>query len=318
MVQGGALGVSDGSPPYHQTIDMPESTIVGDPGLAGSSAPARNEGAGAVRNASFLATPPAAETPPPATAGSVDRDEDAADASRIVDRFISAAEARGLPVKMLRELRRRGYRIKGGAVKNHVSPWFNSLNLTDEVLSSLAGNNPLKGIVHTFYHEATHAWFDLNSDRRDVAALQAASIDHYEDSPLEQGNRIVGTADDPERIFLEAAATYVEHRVTRWLRTVETLEFLAHDPDVKPELIAGLLEELKSEYDAQMAQRVFGYEMEGGVLGFGAEQSYTTRPLLASLRAFLNRELLEGRIADRFDEDKLLQALARMVSGRAR
>jgi hypothetical protein len=60
-------------------------------------------------------------------------------------------------------------------------------------------------------------------------------------------------------------------------------------------------ERLRDDYNRQMAQVVFGYSEEGGFLGLGSEQAYTTRAMTAEMKNFLDHELLEDKIPDTFD-----------------
>jgi hypothetical protein len=199
-----------------------------------------------------------------------------------------------------------------------VIPWFNRLVLTEETLSALRTDDVRMalGELGTLYHEATHAWLDLE-ERGYVTALRLLSKGHYAGSPLEVNRTQIGVADDPNRIFQEAAGSYVEHRVVTWLRTLRFLEVLARDPEVNTAHIGPSLEKVRAEYDAEMSRRVFGYEDEGGFLGFGSEQAYTTRPIRNDLRAYLDTAVLEGRIPDRFEQDPRLHALAAEAARRA-
>jgi hypothetical protein len=254
--------------------------------------------------------------PPPRAPADSQTDQPTVDTpGEIVDHVVNQLQTLGLPVQMLRDVRRSGYEISGGASEDHVSPWFNKLSLRDETWEQLrtfdlGSDIFVIGSVGTLYHEATHAWMDLNSRRADVTALRELSRIYYSDSPLvDFRDKQVGYADDPNRIFEEAAAAYVDHRMEVWLRTFKVLEILARDPEVRTEFIADQLAKIQADYDSQMADHVFGYEMEGGILGFGGMQAATTLPIRDDLRQFLNIELLERRIVDNFEDDEVFRTL---------
>jgi hypothetical protein len=237
----------------------------------------------------------------------------APDPGPTIDRFIRDAEPLGLPVRLVREIRHRDYRIVGGAAWPRTIPLLDTLVLKDDQLRALATSDLLKidaGSVGALYHEATHAWFDLNADNTHVRALAELSRIHYSGSPLEIGDKHVGFADDPKRIVQEAAAAYVTHRITAWLVARKQLEVLARDPEVRPEVIKDELAKVRSTYDERMSRRVFGYEDEG-------DQASTTKEIRDDLRLFLEEHLMEGRIRDRFEDDPQLRALAAEAAGRA-
>jgi hypothetical protein len=72
---------------------------------------------------------------------------------------------------------------------------------------------------------------------------------------------------------------------------------------------------LQADYNRRMGEVVFGYSEEGGFLGIGSEQVETTRAMSRRMKAFLDRELLEGRIPDRFGAVAGFQQLLAQAGG---
>jgi hypothetical protein len=80
------------------------------------------------------------------------------------------------------------------------------------------------------------------------------------------------------------------------------------------DLTLELLEELRGEYDQQMALDVFGYSDEGGhpcLFGVGARETATTRAMTGEMKDFLDTHVLEGGIPHRFEERVDYQLLVR-------
>jgi hypothetical protein len=223
--------------------------------------------------------------------------------------FVSAAEGFGLPVRFLEEVGRSYAIVVEKGDSDRVRTVLNRLILSTETMDNvqnLSLDGGMKGSsgIGTIFHEATHAWLDLNSDRPEVAGLTARGEEHYEGAPLQGG----GVTSDPWRVFQEAAASYVGERAGRWWSTFQMLSSLAAAQKLTPDKL-GLVQ---AKYDQEMAETVFGYSAEGGFLGIGASHRYTSRPSPLALRRFLDQTLLEGKIPAQFSQ---VAAFSRFRSG---
>jgi len=224
--------------------------------------------------------------------------------------FILNAEKCGLPVGFMRVVN-TGYTIDEGSDSdsNTANTRTNTLSIRKSDLA-MVGNNLSFAPPHDkaralqpIYHEATHAWFDLKEDDGDVKTIVREGERYYENSPLE--DKTVG--DDPDRIFQEAAASYVGHRIAAWWVTVDLM--LSYVADADADLKRGAthrarvvtkLKELRRDYGTEMAKRVFGYQ-EVGWPAF-KKQRETTRSIYPSLKDYCDRVLLESKIPDQFDQ----------------
>lgn len=214
--------------------------------------------------------------------------------------FIDNAERYGMPVRFLRYVE-RNYGIASGG-SDAVTPAINLMSLEEETLQSVEHISPMPPFgegtgVQTIYHESTHAYFDLLSGEPAVSDVIRHGEAHYEEAPLQGG----GTGDDPERIFQEAAASYVGHRVSTWWLAFEELSMAVAGrfPDA---ILSTWIDRTRNNYNNRMAERTFGYQETGGFLGFGTSQTETTRQMSQQLKDFLDNHLLEGKIPDNFDE----------------
>ena len=214
---------------------------------------------------------------------------------RVYRKFIREMQSHGLPVRFLRKVERDVPIDLGTSIDAYRD---NQLFLTDETLTEVEEmelGNATGGsrAIQTIYHEATHAYLDLMKDHPRFRRFMARGERHYEGAPLAGGE----VADDPWRVFQEAAASYVGHRVSAWWLAYDTLAIRIQ----RHRLTDRVLGQIRRDYDAAMAERVFGYEYEGGFLGIGDEQVETTRPMTTEMKTFLDRELLENKIPERFD-----------------
>jgi hypothetical protein len=234
--------------------------------------------------------------------------------------FTRRVEAHGLPVKLLQRVG-RDYTFLVGS-HEHVNPILNTIMLDQNTLESAAGAAPGKPIgessaIRTVYEEATHAYLDLVADTPKFRRFIAGGERHYTGARTTEG--VPNT--DPMRVFQEAAGTYVGHRAALWWTVYDQLAAYVHgsrDSAYAARLLnTGQIARLHSDYNAGMAARVFGYSDEGGFLGFGAEQMETTRPLTGEMKAFLDQELLEGKIPDNFDDVPTFQKLAAQIKDAA-
>jgi hypothetical protein len=233
--------------------------------------------------------------------------------------FIADARRSDLPVKFLQEVASSNYSFVPGWT-SLVFPTINVMMLHSSDLPpsgypSFESLGVVAG-VGTVYHESTHAWIDINSGRPQVAALIASGIQHYESAPLEQGR----TADEPDRIFQEAIASYVGHRAASYLHTCIVLK------QVDSKLKRGVRMEERSlkrflqiarqasdEYDRNMSERLFGYQNQGWVWEKGDSQKETLRGMTNAMKRFADELLLENMIPDFFSRTSQPAAIWRKL-----
>lgn len=226
-------------------------------------------------------------------------------AKQMYDNFVTNAERYGLPVRFLRRVG-RDYDISFGS-SSAVNYWLNTMTLEETDLrsaSQMAPDLPIgeASSIRTIYEEATHAYLDLVSNEQRFSLFIAAGERHYRGAPMTGGK----ITTDPGRVFQEAAANYVANRAATWWSTFESLSIYASLASRDP-AAAGRLRQmnsfarLRNDYNRQMAAVVFGYSEEGGFLGIGSEQVETTRAMTNQMKIFLDHELLEDKIPDRFE-----------------
>jgi hypothetical protein len=238
-------------------------------------------------------------------------------AKQMYDDFVRNAERYGLPVRFLRRVG-RDYSISFGS-SSAVNPWFNTMTLEEEELRSGSQMAPALPIgeataIQTIYHEATHAYLDLLSNDPRFSQFITAGEQHYQGARTTQG----ATTTDPERVFHEAAASYVGHRAATWWSTFESLSIYVSMARTNPAAAGRLrqmnsFERVREDYNRQMSQIVFGYSEEGGFLGVGSRQATTTRAMTGQMKTFLDHELLEDKIPDRFEAVAGFQQLLRQA-----
>ena len=226
-------------------------------------------------------------------------------ARQLYDSFVGNAERYGLPVRFLRRVG-RNYSIGFGS-SSAVNYWLNTMTLEEEDLRSASQMAPTLPVgeasaIRTIYEEATHAYLDLVSNEPRFSRFIAAGERHYQGARTTRGT----TTTDPGRVFQEAAGTYVAHRAAVWWSTFESLSIFAGMSSSDPAAASRLRQRnmfgrLRDDYNRQMAEVVFGYSEEGGFLGIGSEQVETTRPMTGGMKTFLDHELLEDKIPDRFE-----------------
>lgn len=135
-------------------------------------------------------------------------------------------------------------------------------------------------IVSTLYHEMTHAWLWLDEfANTEIQNLNAAGVAHYTSAV---GAR--GTSLDAQIAFTEAAAYYVEDRVTRWCRALERLNRLVRNPPASPAVLRSEVELVVDTYDT------FGSMVYGVVM----DERITTPELSTALRNAIDRHVLDG------------------------
>ncbi len=163
--------------------------------------------------------------------------------------------------------------------------------------------------IGTLFHESVHAWFDVNTDNAEVKQLSESGAKYYENAPLlpPPGSSGQQVASDHERVFQEAAATYVEFRVTEWLTTYESLQKMLEDPAIA-EGSDGDLKEVMDRYNRRVGRQDFGYEEN-----WRGTQFPTTKPISEELRTYLDQVILEGKMPSTFDEDQILKGMAEKI-----
>jgi hypothetical protein len=204
---------------------------------------------------------------------------------------VAAARFRGLPTQFLENISEHYSIWEGNA---HTKPMVNVIVLPPDSLSAwreISMDRTANGL-HNFYHETTHAFLDLKSDDPKFAKFINDGERYYEGAILENGER----ASDPHRLFQEAAAQYVQHRVALFYRTLSILRVLACVQEVMPARIPEDLAKITREYVDGANQPIFAYERP-----FLGEQEHTTRDISPEIKSFLDQELLEGKIPPDFD-----------------
>ena len=107
---------------------------------------------------------------------------------------------------------------------------------------------------------------------------------------------------DKGKLFREAVGEYVDHRVNAWWKARVNLTNYAE----KGILNAEKLEKIRKQYDEDMADLVHGYGKSLPVIG---NDSQTAKSLSQELKGFIDREILEGKIPDKFDDVKEFQRI---------
>ena len=220
--------------------------------------------------------------------------------------FMFSAAGNGLPVKFLLDVARlttislreiNEYQTFGGWLLVNMdegvvlNPWRPSQSLE----------------VQRVYHESTHAYLYQHKDEAPIKQFYERGSRYYENAPTQFG----GTASDSEVAFQEACAVYVGNRAAAWWAAYTKLAKIATGDlsvtrqvsmrkkagDPLETVTLHEIDEARSEYESTMAERVVGYAVEGS-----PRQNLLTRPISGDLRTFLDRELLEGKIPDKFDD----------------
>ena len=240
-------------------------------------------------------------------------------ASEKYQQLIAEAERYGLPVQALK-LVAKSYSFREGGDDDYIKPLWDLMNLRADTLDKVGGLRATgpKSIMAgsglaTVYHESTHAWLDVTASEKLTKEAIAEGERHYQAAPLVGGR----TGDNADRLLTEAAGEYVGHRVAAWWAAFNRLS-LAAAGEVPADKIEDWIEETRSQYDSEMNERTFGYEMEGGLFGVGGEQVHTTKPMSDKLKSFLDSSVLENKIPERFDDVSGFPALMEAARGRGR
>lgn len=233
--------------------------------------------------------------------------------------IIRNAEHHKLPTNFLREVS-SSYTFGSLSQENdYVKPYLNYMNLTQDTLhDALSGSGeeiprePVNGAagIGTIYHESTHAYLDLMEDDPEFENFIERGEAYYKDAPLRDGT----FANDPERVFQEAAASYVGTRVSNWWSAYEMLSILAEkkksrnisdkEIDIRSRTIDRILEDYNNT-----ASDSYGYQEKGGFLGYGSHQVETDRKMSPGMVKFLEEKFLEGKIPRNFEDEVIFRNL---------
>ncbi len=261
---------------------------------------------------------------------------------RIIDNFIIAARKYGLPVNFITRVRKTRYNFRGDASENFAQKqclWLlekmrpatcSSVNLTPDVRESIETfTNRVSSkldvtSISTLYHESTHAYFYLIQEQDPTLLkfhptalkLIEEGIKYYEKAPLVNGE----SADDPERVFMEAAATYVGSEIARWLITYELLNRLLErlnrpNAEMIPLHIARqILQKTIDRYNKP--EGYYGYQNVYKWLWFGKQQVSTRKPIMPRLKIFLDTALLEHKIPPFFNSVQKFQEVMKAIKSK--
>jgi hypothetical protein len=152
----------------------------------------------------------------------------------------------------------------------------------------------LEARLAQLYHESLHAYIDVGSNAA-TKRIMTIGEGYYKDAPLENGS----TVSDTEKVTQEAACEYAGNRVQYWWIAFQNLATITAviDSEVKfkPE---------KLKRDAVFAQDYYNKNI--GALNFGYEsgtlknESHVLKPIFPELKAYVDNEILEGKITDTF------------------
>ena len=216
--------------------------------------------------------------------------------------FVSAVEAFGMPVRFLRSVGKEAkiHTERGSLDRYLITPFEDTLRLTDETMNDVADMSLTRRSsqtlgVQTIYHESTHAYLYLHKNNEPIRSFYARGTQYYQGA----GTAHKRTTSDPEMVFQEACAVYVGNRAAAWWLALYTLSMFIAKGMLTPKWI----DYIRTAYDKTMTEVVVGYSVEGG------EQDPTTRPIDPGMRAFLDSELLENKITDKFDQVPLFSGI---------
>ena len=223
---------------------------------------------------------------------------------------VEALKATGLPVDVLKTPLDRIVIDETSGINNY-DLTFNALNLSPDVLDigqMIKDDGPL-GIsdnsnkIGTLFHEATHAYLDIFQNHPGIQPHLQAGVEYYTDAPLKNGDLV----DDPERVFQEAAASYVGNKATAYAGAYGALQNLMR-PEIPADTIPEHIEIIKDGFNTKMADQTHGYEPTG-IPFINEGQVSTTRKISPELADFLDQQILKMRIPNDFDSVEQFQPL---------
>jgi hypothetical protein len=212
-----------------------------------------------------------------------------AKAKKLYAKFADSLSFEGLPVKFLTDVGKVVAVLHD--TKNAYAPGNDEMHLKRETIEGALSPITDSSTVQSIYHESTHAYLTEHRHQDPVRKFYEEGTKYYEGAPTVRN----GTTSDPEEVFQESAAAYVGSRAGAWMLAYRSVLFWVQHGN-RP----FNLDDIAGTYNKTMAQRVFGYSTEGGF--FSKKQVSTKRPIAEDARAFLDHELLEGKIPDSFDQ----------------
>jgi len=167
--------------------------------------------------------------------------------------------------------------------------------------------------VGTRGHEVTHVIMTAHRLDPELQKTKASEVKYYRGSALSAG----GTVRDPERVFKEAGAQYVDRRVYLYVETCLALE------DVLARVRGGTLgrdaarvevDKIAASYELRSCEPVFGKD---GSLD-ADEMDSTVLPMRPAYKAYLDRVVLDNSIGDTFDKTPGFRAYHVLIFGSPR
>jgi hypothetical protein len=137
----------------------------------------------------------------------------------------------------------------------------------------------------------------------------ATATKRYEGAALEGGRKV----SDAHRVAHEAAASYVGSRAAAYYDTQVQLENLlgaVHTGRMDVAATNKALTKIERDYNAQMAERQFGYDEVGG-----EQKQVVGTPISNEMKDFLDAQVLDGRVADKFADVAAFGQLRDQIQG---
>jgi hypothetical protein len=197
------------------------------------------------------------------------------------------------------------FEFEFGRGTDHTRTFLNEMVLYESTWRGLL-HNPSKRAdvtaVQTLYHEASHAYVDLEDI--DDTKMWAEAVSIYKTAKLVNGK----TVSDPAEAVEEAVAEYVGHRAAQvWFARdkmalvnliLDKFEARQLKADQMKEIIGNVLAQgsIPGSYNRAMLERVFGYQKVGGT-----QVPVAAEPIPDRLRHFCDTVILEDKIWDNFN-----------------
>jgi hypothetical protein len=230
--------------------------------------------------------------------------------------FVNQMDRYNMPVKFLR-LVLKEYSFGETSGQSKANAWTNNININRDTLNGIKQGFGLGGPtdeakwIATLYHESAHALLDLKEDDPKFKNFIRDGTAYYKGAPLQGG----GVVTDGEDVLHEAVGSYVGDRAFVFYQTWDRMESLYGDTINNGNDKALLdrresqLRELPAQYDRDMQKRVYGYQA-----GRFSAAVDTTQSISASIKAFCDEEILEGKIKDAFEKTPLKARLDEILS----
>jgi hypothetical protein len=168
----------------------------------------------------------------------------------------------------------------------------------DAMKNAELGKNLDWNPIGTVFHEATHAYMKLHQLEEPLKSIQAEGTQYYQRSAAKGGEVI----DDGLHAFRETAAEYAEHRVSGCL---SSMDLIYRDLRLG-KLTAEALNKIRIFYNRTMKESVAGGSYEDKGI-FKSVTKTATKPIPPSSKQYVDKEILEGKIPDSFDDSKLFR-----------